>query len=44
MLAVGGCMVGRPNSGEAAVVGGDHLFGCFPPAGKALPGGGRQPR
>ena len=24
------CVVGRLNSGEAAVVGGDDLFGCFP--------------
>ena len=35
---------GRPNSGEAAVVGGNNLFGCFPPAGKLLPGGKRQLR
>ena len=27
------------NSGEAAVVGGDDLFGGFPPAGKPLTGG-----
>ena len=26
MLAGGGCMVRRPNSGEAVVVGGDDLF------------------
>jgi hypothetical protein len=28
---------GRPNSGEAAVVGGDRLFGCCPPAEQPLP-------
>ena len=28
---------GWPNSGEAAVVGGDDLFGCFPPAERLLP-------
>ena len=32
-------MVGRLNYGEAAEVGGDCLFGCFPPAGRPLPGG-----
>ena len=35
---------GRANSGEAALVGGDRLFGCFPPAEQPLTGGGRQPR
>ena len=30
---------GRRNSGEAAVVGGDDLFGCFPPAGHPFTGG-----
>ncbi len=30
---------GRPNSGEAAVVGGADVFGCFPPAEQPLPGG-----
>ena len=29
---------GRPNSGEAAVVGGDALVGGFPPAEGLLPG------
>ena len=33
-------MVRVANSGEAAVVGGDDLSGCFPPAGGALPGAG----
>ena len=37
-------MVGRLNYGEAAEVGGDCLFGCFPPAGRPLPGGDRQLR
>ena len=36
MLAGGECVVGRPNSGEAALVGGDDLFGCFPPADSPL--------
>ena len=35
---------GRPNYGEAAVVGGDCLFGGFPPAGRPLPGGKCQLR
>ena len=35
---------GRRNSGEAAVVGGNRLFGCFPPARGWLPGGGCQLR
>ena len=30
-------MVGMLNSGEAAAVGGDNLFGCFPPAGGLCP-------
>ena len=30
-------MVRRLYSGEAAVVGGDDLFGCFPPAGRFCP-------
>ena len=30
---------GRANSCEAALVGGDDLFGGFPPAGKPLTGG-----
>jgi hypothetical protein len=29
---------GGPNSGEAAVVGGDDLFGCSPPAEHPLTG------
>ena len=33
---------GRPNSGKAAMVGGNRLFGCFPPAERLLPGGNRQ--
>ena len=37
MLAGGGCMVARLNSGVAAAVGGDNLFGCFPPAGGLCP-------
>ena len=37
MLAGGGCMVARLNSGEAAAVGGDRLLGCFPPAGGLCP-------
>ena len=28
---------GRTNSGEAAVIGGDDLFGYLPPAGSPLP-------
>ena len=28
---------GRANSGEAAEVGGDRLFGCCPPAEQPLP-------
>ena len=35
---------GRLYYGEAAVVGGDDLFGCFPPAERLLPGGGCQLR
>ena len=35
---------GRPNFGEAAVVGGDDLFGCFPPAGHPFTGGNGQLR
>jgi len=42
MLAGGALRGGRPNSGEAAVVEGDHFFGCFPPAKGLLPVGGRQ--
>jgi len=41
MLAGGELCGGRPNSGEAAVVGGDDLLGCSPPAGGLLPGGNR---
>ena len=37
-------MVRRPNSGEAAVVGGDDFFWLFPPARKPLTGGGCQLR
>ena len=44
VLAGGGLFSGRPNSGEAAVVGGDNLFGCFPPAGTPLTGRNRQLR
>jgi len=32
MLAGGGCVVRWLNYGEAAAVGGDDLFGGFPPA------------
>ena len=35
---------GRPNFGEAAVVGGDDLLGCFPPAVNPLTGGELQLR
>ena len=37
-------MVGGAKFGEAAVVGGDDFFGCFPPAEGLLPGGERQLR
>jgi hypothetical protein len=36
MLAGGG-VVGRPNFGEAAVVGGDSLYGVLPPAAGSSP-------
>jgi len=35
---------GRLYFGEAAVVGGDDLFGSFPPVGMLLPGGKSQLR
>ena len=44
MLAGVGCGVRRPNYGEAAVAGGDHLLEGFPPAEGLLPGGNRQLR
>ncbi|MPM72139.1 hypothetical protein SDC9_119112 [bioreactor metagenome] len=34
---------GRPNSGESAVVGGNNLFECFPPAEQPLAGGNALP-
>jgi len=37
MLAGGEFVAARPNFGEAEVVGGDDLFGCFPPAGVLCP-------
>ena len=40
MFAGGEGVVRRPNSGEAAVVGGDDLFGCCPPAEYPLTGAG----
>ncbi|MPM16977.1 hypothetical protein SDC9_63359 [bioreactor metagenome] len=42
MLAGGGCVVAWLTSGEAAVVGGDKLYGCFPPAKGLLAGGDRR--
>lgn len=42
LLAGVGCIVGRPNSGEAAVVGGDRLFRVPPPAENPLIGRQRK--
>ena len=44
MQAGGESVVWRMKFGEAAVVGGDDLFGCFPPAEGLLPGGEHQLR